>query len=118
MSCLGAAGVALTDDGTCVVICLAREYEMVRGLVRLQTRMVVEEEPLVIVFHRDSYDSHDKRGGRAITMIPACLFALVAHRSLDKFEYTYATNLGNPLDERATAGARKCDSGLQRPPCQ
>jgi hypothetical protein len=28
------------------------------------------------------------------------MFAVVAHRAIDKFEYTYATNLGNPLDER------------------
>jgi hypothetical protein len=60
--------------------------------------MELEPEPLVIVENKFTYQEKDKRGGRSNLMIPACFYALIAHRPGGVFEYSYERNVRNPLE--------------------
>jgi hypothetical protein len=46
VSCLNSASDALGEDGTCVVLCQSQEYEQARALIKGQSRLHAEAEPL------------------------------------------------------------------------
>ena len=97
---LVSAADVLARDGTCVILCLSEEYATVRTLVKSQRNLIAEPEPLVVVLDKDAYGRMDKRGGTGIHMISATFFAVITHKSLEQFEYTYQRNMAIPLDAR------------------
>ena len=97
---VSAAGRALTEHGTCLILCRSAEYWDIRMLVATQRHLIPEPEPLVIVMHKDAYDDLDKRGGQGNFMIPSCFMCIVAHRTALNFEVCYDKNVTIPLDSR------------------